>query len=73
MSRRSSVPMVAVSDKLTLGGDTWRSANRVLEFSDAESGCYIQMVADGLPPKSEWIRADFNGLFDELLCLSHGA
>ena len=43
------------------------------EFSDAESGCYIQMVADGLPPKSEWIRADFNGLFGVLLCLSHGA
>ena len=30
------------------------------------------MVADGLPPKLEWVRADFNGLFGELLCLSHG-
>jgi hypothetical protein len=30
------------------------------------------MVAHSLPPKSEWIRADFNGLFGEILCLSHG-
>ena len=23
-------------------------------------------------PKSKWVRADFNGLFSECLCLSHG-
>jgi hypothetical protein len=23
-------------------------------------------------PKAEWVRADFNGLFSEFLCLSHG-
>jgi|SRR5580704_15952431 hypothetical protein len=23
-------------------------------------------------PKSNWVRADFNGLFSQVLCLSHG-
>jgi hypothetical protein len=29
-------------------------------------------VAAGRAPKSQWVRADFNGLFGDLLCLSHG-
>jgi hypothetical protein len=24
------------------------------------------------PPKSQWVRADFNGLFGNVLCISHG-
>lgn len=34
-------------------------------------GATFGIVATGLPPKSEWVRADFNGLFGEVLCLSH--
>ena len=29
-------------------------------------------MAIGRAPKSQWVRADFNGLFGDLLCLSHG-
>ena len=28
-------------------------------------------MANPLPPKSEWVRADFNGLFGDILCLTH--
>jgi hypothetical protein len=29
-------------------------------------------VIKRLPPKPEWVRADFNGLFGDVLCISHG-
>ena len=35
-------------------------------------GVPFGIVAPVRPPKSEWVRADFNGLFGDVICLSHG-
>lgn len=35
-------------------------------------GVTFGVVVVGRHPKADWVRADFNGLFGDVLCLSHG-
>lgn len=34
--------------------------------------CYVRSVPFSRSAKAHWVRADFNGLFGNILCLSHG-